>query len=88
MDNSNSDPLAKISLYKKFLTENNFPDHLPDYDNEAYWDARYEIEQQEVYEWYVDWKVLKNLFKEFVSPEMHILELGTGKSEIIDHMYK
>ena len=49
MDNSNSDPLAKISLYKKFLTENNFPDHLPDYDNEAYWDARYEIEQQEVY---------------------------------------
>lgn len=41
MNNSNNDTLAKISQYKDFLAKNNCPENLPDYDEEAYWDARY-----------------------------------------------
>lgn len=33
--------LAKLSKYKQFLVDNNFPENLPDYDVESYWDARY-----------------------------------------------
>jgi hypothetical protein len=35
------DELAKLSKYKQFLIENGFPENLPDYDIESYWDARY-----------------------------------------------
>lgn len=61
---------------------------MPDYDDEAYWDARYELEQQEVYDWYVDYSAIKNLFEEFVTPNMKIMELGSGKSAIISDLYK
>ena len=59
MDQKNQ--LTKLSLYKQFLIENNFPENLPDYDIESYWDARYELEQQEIYDWYVQPHVLKEL---------------------------
>jgi hypothetical protein len=35
--------LAKLSKYKQFLIEHGFPENLPDYDVESYWDARYEL---------------------------------------------
>lgn len=35
--------LASISKYKEFLAAKNCPENLPGYDDEAYWDARYEL---------------------------------------------
>lgn len=35
--------LANISKYKKFLADNGCPENLPDYGDESYWDARFEL---------------------------------------------
>lgn len=84
----NKDTLINISKYKEFLSAKRCPENLPDYDDEAYWDARYELEQQEVYDWYVDWSNIKELFQEYVNPNMTIMELGSGKSAVLADMYK
>lgn len=67
------DELAKLSKYKQFLISNGFPENLPEYDVESYWDARYELEQQEVYDWYVQPQVIKELFNEFVDHNSKVL---------------
>lgn len=64
----NKDTLLNISKYKEFLSKHDCPENLPDYDNEAYWDARYELEQQEIYDWYADWEQISPLFKEYITP--------------------
>jgi hypothetical protein len=78
--------LAKLSKYKQFLIEHGFPENLPDYDVESYWDARYELEQQEIYDWYVQPQLLKDLFMEFVDSNGRVLELGSGKSAMVDSL--
>ena len=50
------DHFAKINEFKEFLAKEGCPENLPDYDDEAYWDARYELEQQEIYDWYAEWE--------------------------------
>ena len=71
--NKNEEALAALSKYKEFLAEHNCPENLPDYDEESYWDARFELEQQEAYDWYVEWRAFRELFLEFVTPSMKIL---------------
>ena len=41
-----------------------------------------------MYDWYADWSAISPLFKEYVRPEMKILELGTGKSSILSELVK
>jgi hypothetical protein len=36
----------------------------------------------------VDWPSIKSLFEKFVNPNMKIMELGSGKSSIISHLFK
>lgn len=82
------DELVKLSKYKQFLIANGFPENLPEYDVQSYWDARYELQQQEVYDWYVQPGVIKQLFGEFVDHNARILQLGSGKSAMLDSLYK
>jgi len=44
------------------------------------------MEQQEIYDWYVAPHLLKDLFTEFVDQHARILELGSGKSAMVDSL--
>ncbi len=41
-----------------------------------------------MYDWYVEPTLIKDLIFEFIDKEMRILELGSGKSAMIESFYK
>lgn len=80
--------LPKVSVWRDFLNRLDFPENMPDYGSQAYWEARYEMEDKEQNDWYVDYDVLRPYFLELLDPHMEIMELGCGNSNILGSLYK
>ena len=88
MESARKDPLQKITAWKEFLNALDFPENMPDYASQAYWESRYEMAESEHYEWYVDYDTLRPFFTQMLSPDMEILELGSGNSNILGLLHK
>lgn len=67
------DQLPKVSVWRDFLNRLDFPENMPDYASQAYWEARYEMEDKEQNDWYVDYDVLRPYFLELIDPSMEIM---------------
>lgn len=39
--NDSKDIVGKVHAWKQFLNKMNFPENMPDYSSQSYWDSRY-----------------------------------------------
>ena len=58
------------------------PTEYPDYSKQSYWNARYTEERGQTFDWYMPWRVLKDVVlpRLYDDKEAEILVIGCGNS--------
>jgi hypothetical protein len=53
---------------------------MPNYGDPKYWDKRYKENEGSIFDWLEDYRSLKPLLAELITPESKILVLGCGNA--------
>lgn len=60
---------------------------MPNYGDPKYWDKRYAENDGSMFDWLEDYRSLKPLFQDILTPESKILVLGCGNAEFSEDLY-
>ncbi|KAM3142179.1 hypothetical protein pb186bvf_005602 [Paramecium bursaria] len=61
---------------------------MPNYGEKSYWDLRYSLQDDELFDWLEDYNSLKPILMQILKPEHQIMNLGCGNSELSEKLYE
>ena len=59
----------------------------PELATKEYWDARYQTDDKDGYDWFKTWSELSDFFRKHLTIESRILILGCGTSSLSEELY-
>lgn len=60
---------------------------MPNYGDPSYWDKRYSENEGSMFDWLEDYRSLKPLLGDILTPDSKILVLGCGNAEFSEDLY-